>query len=89
MHGHPHGSGFASGELESPKLVYHHVIAQVLELGIVVHLVIIRISLGAFESPKTVKPLVAALSLHQFFEGDRNLILGIEGIAKIFEKSSK
>jgi solute carrier family 39 (zinc transporter), member 1/2/3 len=41
----------------------------VLELGIIVHSVIIGISLGASESPKTVRPLVAALTFHQFFEG--------------------
>ena len=42
---------------------------QILELGIVVHSVIIGMSLGASESAKTIKPLVAALSFHQFFEG--------------------
>ncbi|RYR45139.1 hypothetical protein Ahy_A07g030997 [Arachis hypogaea] len=42
---------------------------RVLELGIVVHSVIIGISLGASESPKTIKPLIAALTFHQFFEG--------------------
>ena len=42
---------------------------QVLELGIVAHSVIIGISLGASESPQTIKPLVAALTFHQFFEG--------------------
>lgn len=42
---------------------------QVLELGIVVHSVIIGISLGASENPKTIRPLVAALTFHQFFEG--------------------
>ncbi|KAB8472950.1 hypothetical protein FH972_025315 [Carpinus fangiana] len=31
--------------------------------------VIIGISLGASESPKTIRPLVAALTFHQFFEG--------------------
>ncbi|KAA8547492.1 hypothetical protein F0562_003922 [Nyssa sinensis] len=41
----------------------------VLELGIVVHSVIIGISLGASESPKTIKPLIVALTFHQFFEG--------------------
>lgn len=41
---------------------------KVLEVGIVVHSVITGISLGASESPKTVKPLVTALSFHQFFE---------------------
>lgn len=40
-----------------------------LELGIVVHSVIIGIALGASESPKTIKPLIAALTFHQFFEG--------------------
>lgn len=34
-----------------------------------VHSVIIGVSLGASESPKTIKPLVAALTFHQFFEG--------------------
>lgn len=42
---------------------------QVLELGIVAHSVIIGISLGASESPQTIRPLVAALTFHQFFEG--------------------
>ncbi|KAK6154555.1 hypothetical protein DH2020_008803 [Rehmannia glutinosa] len=41
----------------------------VLELGIVVHSVIIGISLGAAQSPDTIKPLLIALSFHQFFEG--------------------
>ncbi|XP_029124604.1 zinc transporter 1 [Cajanus cajan] len=34
-----------------------------------VHSVIIGISLGVSESPKTMRPLVAALTFHQFFEG--------------------
>lgn len=42
---------------------------QVLELGILVHSVIIGISLGASQSPSTIRPLVGALSFHQFFEG--------------------
>ncbi|KAI4308614.1 hypothetical protein L6164_031670 [Bauhinia variegata] len=64
-HGHAHGlDTFGSSEL-----LRHRVISQVLELGIVVHSVIIGISLGASESPETIKPLVAALSFHQFFEG--------------------
>ena len=40
-----------------------------LELGIVAHSVIIGISLGSSQSPQTIKPLLAALSFHQFFEG--------------------
>ncbi|GFY97866.1 zinc transporter 5 precursor [Actinidia rufa] len=67
-HGHAHGSASLSADA-STDLVRHRVISQVLELGIVVHSVIIGISLGASESPKTIKPLVAALTFHQFFEG--------------------
>ncbi|TKY47901.1 Zinc transporter 1 [Spatholobus suberectus] len=65
-HGHAHGH--ASSD-ESSELLRHRVISQVLELGIIVHSVIIGISLGASESPKTIRPLVAALTFHQFFEG--------------------
>ncbi|CAD6226215.1 unnamed protein product [Miscanthus lutarioriparius] len=74
-HGHAHGSsalvaavGGAEGDKEEHAL-RHRVIAQVLELGIVVHSVIIGISLGASEDPSTIKPLVVALSFHQMFEG--------------------
>lgn len=42
---------------------------QILELGIVSHSVIIGLSLGVSESPCTIRPLIAALSFHQFFEG--------------------
>lgn len=43
--------------------------SKVLELGIIVHSVIIGMSLGASENPSTIRPLVAALTFHQFFEG--------------------
>ncbi|KAK2651225.1 hypothetical protein Ddye_018714 [Dipteronia dyeriana] len=65
-HGHAHGP--VSSDQDS-QLLRHRVISQVLELGIVVHSVIIGISLGTSESPKTIRPLVAALTFHQFFEG--------------------
>lgn len=53
---------------------------KVLELGIVVHSVIIGISLGTSESSNTIKPLVAALTFHQFFEG-----MGLGGcISQVF-----
>ncbi|XP_031498925.1 zinc transporter 8-like [Nymphaea colorata] len=68
-HGHAHGPGALPALASSGDLIRHRVISQVLELGIVVHSVIIGISLGASESPCTIKPLVAALSFHQFFEG--------------------
>lgn len=40
-----------------------------LELGIIVHSVIIGISLGASGEAETVRPLVFAIAFHQFFEG--------------------
>ncbi|VVB07399.1 unnamed protein product [Arabis nemorensis] len=45
------------------------VIAQVLELGIIVHSVVIGISLGASQSPEAAKALFIALMFHQCFEG--------------------
>uniref|UniRef100_A0A2P2KDN4 Uncharacterized protein MANES_03G075600 n=2 Tax=Rhizophora mucronata TaxID=61149 RepID=A0A2P2KDN4_RHIMU len=68
-HGHAHGPGFASVENPLSDLFRHRVVSQVLELGIVVHSVIIGISLGASTETDVVKPLVAALTFHQFFEG--------------------
>ncbi|XP_059284592.1 zinc transporter 8-like [Lycium ferocissimum] len=67
-HGHAHGSLVVTGDYES-ELLRYRVIALVLELGIIVHSVIIGIALGASESPKTIRPLVGALTFHQFFEG--------------------
>ncbi|RZS04199.1 hypothetical protein BHM03_00034510 [Ensete ventricosum] len=49
--------------------VRHVVASQILELGIISHSVIIGLSLGVSRSPCTIRPLVAALSFHQFFEG--------------------
>ncbi|KAL3753182.1 hypothetical protein ACJRO7_000565 [Eucalyptus globulus] len=68
-HGHAHGSAYQGQEPGTSELLRHRVVSQVLELGIVVHSVIIGISLGTSGSAKTVKPLMAALTFHQFFEG--------------------
>ncbi|XP_010931295.1 zinc transporter 8 [Elaeis guineensis] len=68
-HGHAHGPAALEADEGPQKLVRHRVISQVLELGIVVHSVIIGISLGASETPATIRPLIVALSFHQFFEG--------------------
>ncbi|XXG71359.1 hypothetical protein AAC387_Pa07g0632 [Persea americana] len=68
-HGHTHGSVGSIHDSSASELIRHRIISQVLELGIVVHSVIIGISLGASESPSTIEPLVAALCFHQFFEG--------------------
>ncbi|KAG2618645.1 hypothetical protein PVAP13_3NG079714 [Panicum virgatum] len=69
--GHAHGMSVlapapaAAGD----ELVRHRVISQVLELGVVVHSLIIGMSLGASDFPSTVRPLVPALTFHQLFEG--------------------
>ncbi|MED6223194.1 hypothetical protein PIB30_071553 [Stylosanthes scabra] len=64
-HGHAHGLAPS----KSSELLRHRVISQVLELGIVVHSVVIGITLGASMSSETIRPLVGALTFHQFFEG--------------------
>ncbi|CAN6276527.1 unnamed protein product [Urochloa humidicola] len=74
--GHCHGipaliasSPSTSNTDEGAQLIRHRVISQVLELGIIVHSVIIGMSLGASDSPSTIRPLLVALTFHQFFEG--------------------
>uniref|UniRef100_A0ACD5WWN0 Uncharacterized protein n=1 Tax=Avena sativa TaxID=4498 RepID=A0ACD5WWN0_AVESA len=62
-------SSFAGESDDGAQLIRHRVISQVLELGIIVHSVIIGMSLGASESASTIRPLVVALTFHQFFEG--------------------
>ncbi|XP_062233931.1 zinc transporter 10-like [Phragmites australis] len=64
-HGHRRGHGHD----EEPSQARHVVVSQILELGIISHSVIIGLSLGVSNSPCTIKPLVAALSFHQLFEG--------------------
>ncbi|KAI3468129.1 hypothetical protein Pfo_024792 [Paulownia fortunei] len=66
-HSHSHSHGIGSGDEEGG--VRHIVVSQVLELGIVSHSVIIGLSLGVSHSPCTIRPLIGALSFHQFFEG--------------------
>ncbi|XP_059441353.1 zinc transporter 1-like [Corylus avellana] len=68
-HGHAHGSVTTSGGTHPPELIRHRIIAQVLELGIVFHSVIIGVDMGASKSVATIRPLLVALSFHQFFEG--------------------
>ncbi|KAM0050209.1 putative zinc/iron permease [Helianthus debilis subsp. tardiflorus] len=79
MHDHVHGSLLMDDDAEVRR---YRIISQVLELGIVIHSVIIGLSLGASKSPKTIKPLIAALSFHQLFEG-----LGLGG--NIFQAKIK
>ncbi|KAK7271350.1 hypothetical protein RJT34_27165 [Clitoria ternatea] len=68
-HGHAHGSAISSHGSLTSELIRQRIISQVLEVGIVVHSVIIGITLGAAGSIDTIKPLLVALSFHQFFEG--------------------
>lgn len=66
---HAHGVSAAIASSSDAQLIRHRVISQVLELGIIVHSVIIGMSLGASQSASTIRPLVVALTFHQFFEG--------------------
>uniref|UniRef100_A0A0D3A4H2 Uncharacterized protein n=1 Tax=Brassica oleracea var. oleracea TaxID=109376 RepID=A0A0D3A4H2_BRAOL len=74
-HGHGHGPGNGvtlptkDDDSESAQLLRYRVIAMVLELGIVVHSVVIGLSLGATSDTCTIKGLIAALCFHQMFEG--------------------
>ncbi|XP_030548844.1 fe(2+) transport protein 1-like [Rhodamnia argentea] len=67
----PHAHCGGGGAIEGAKaqLLRHRVVAQVLELGIVVHSVVIGLGLGASDNPCTIRPLIAALCFHQMFEG--------------------
>ncbi|KAL8196493.1 hypothetical protein R6Q57_024788 [Mikania cordata] len=65
LHGHHHGQKGAIGK----QLLRYRVIAMVLELGIVVHSIVIGLGVGASNDVCTIKPLVAALCFHQMFEG--------------------
>ncbi|KAL7603580.1 hypothetical protein Lser_V15G16157 [Lactuca serriola] len=66
-HGHVHGSMLSTSDDSEVKR--YRIVSQVLELGIIIHSIVIGLSLGASKNPKTIKPLLAALSFHQFFEG--------------------
>ncbi|KEH24870.1 putative zinc/iron permease [Medicago truncatula] len=66
---HVHNFSIASDRLDSTNRLRYTIVSQILELGIVLHSVILGISLGVSRSPKTIKPLVAVLTFHQCFEG--------------------
>ncbi|XP_041023415.1 probable zinc transporter 10 [Juglans microcarpa x Juglans regia] len=65
-HGQHHGAKAGSGEIQ---LLRYRVVAMVLELGIIVHSIVIGLSLGASNNTCSIKGLVAALCFHQMFEG--------------------
>ncbi|KAL5698762.1 TPR repeat-containing protein zip4 [Ranunculus cassubicifolius] len=69
-HSHSHGvANYVEDEDHQGGSVRHAVVSQILELGIVSHSMIIGLSLGVSQSPCTIRPLLVALSFHQFFEG--------------------
>ncbi|GAB2301175.1 ) transport protein [Dionaea muscipula] len=57
------------GDRKDSDLMKNRVVAQVLELGIVVHSVVIGLSMGASDNYCTIRPLVIAICFHQLFEG--------------------
>ncbi|KAL5577638.1 hypothetical protein UlMin_019337 [Ulmus minor] len=68
FHSHHHGMVNEGVDGES-QLLRYRVVAMVLELGIVVHSVVIGLSLGASNNTCSIKGLIAALCFHQMFEG--------------------
>ncbi|GFS36836.1 zinc transporter 10 precursor [Actinidia rufa] len=64
--GHFHGRHHSGGIKEGAQGVHS---CCVLELGIIVHSVVIGLSMGASNNTCTIKPPVAALCFHQMFEG--------------------
>ncbi|GKA88834.1 probable zinc transporter 10 [Tanacetum coccineum] len=66
FHGHHHQHGPTT---IGAQLIRYRVVAMVLELGIVVHSIVIGLGVGASNDTCTIKPLVAALCFHQMFEG--------------------
>ncbi|CAI9275839.1 unnamed protein product [Lactuca saligna] len=65
LHGHHHRPKGPIGA----QLLRYRVVAMVMELGIVVHSIVIGLGVGASNDVCTIKPLVAALCFHQMFEG--------------------
>ncbi|KAK1283856.1 hypothetical protein QJS10_CPB21g01337 [Acorus calamus] len=61
--------GGADEEVEELARVKQRLVAKVLEVGIVFHSVIIGVTMGMSQNLCTIRPLVAALSFHQIFEG--------------------
>ncbi|CAN6287304.1 unnamed protein product [Urochloa humidicola] len=79
-HGHGHGDivaaesaavGKPEEEEEASKMQLrrNRVVVQVLEMGIIVHSVVIGLGMGASQSVCTIRPLVEAMCFHQLFEG--------------------
>ncbi|KAI4296981.1 hypothetical protein L6164_036894 [Bauhinia variegata] len=69
-HGHQHHQDLqVKTEAGDSQLLRYRVVAMVLELGIVVHSVVIGLSMGASNNTCSIRGLIAALCFHQMFEG--------------------
>eukprot|EP00249_Psilotum_nudum_P008861 c21559_g1_i1 orf=167-1195(+) len=67
----PHGQieEVVNGSVTTAGLLRYRIISQVLELGIVIHSLIIGTAAGSSNKPCIIRPLIAALTFHQLFEG--------------------
>ncbi|KAJ6819399.1 putative zinc transporter 6 [Iris pallida] len=61
--------GGGGEEEERMVRMKQRMVSQVLEIGIIFHSVIIGVTMGMSQNRCTIRPLVAALSFHQIFEG--------------------
>ncbi|GJS86951.1 Fe(2+) transport protein 1-like protein [Tanacetum coccineum] len=62
--GHCHGDVTSGVNDHASQLRRYHMVAQVLELGIIVHSVVIGLSMDASDNMCTIRPLMAALCFH-------------------------
>ncbi|XP_058757210.1 probable zinc transporter 10 [Vicia villosa] len=69
VHAGHHHHFEAKTEGEESQLLRYRVVAMVLELGIVVHSIVIGLAMGSSNNTCSIKGLVAALCFHQMFEG--------------------
>ncbi|XP_047167973.1 zinc transporter 6, chloroplastic-like [Vigna umbellata] len=63
------GGGGEADRVEELMRLKQKLVSQVLEIGIIFHSVIIGVTMGMSQNVCTIRPLVAALSFHQIFEG--------------------
>ncbi|XP_010521963.1 PREDICTED: zinc transporter 6, chloroplastic [Tarenaya hassleriana] len=60
---------FSESSEEEMVKMKQRLVSQVLEIGIIFHSVIIGMTMGMSQNQCTIRPLIAALSFHQIFEG--------------------
>nr|ACU22900.1 unknown [Glycine max] len=69
FHGHHHAHHETKMDGKESQLLRYRVVAMVLELGIIVHSVVIGLGMGASNNTCTIRGLIAAMCFHQMFEG--------------------